>query len=161
GPERGRIGFVFAAPPQGRVLSGCPHHGYAGGGGRRRLRHGREAARSSPDARGPAPVARLIRDSMTAVQFRPRAHRRPSAEPSLALGGSRVYLDSLGCAKNLVDSEATLGLLVAQGAKIVFDAADADVLVVNTCGFLDSAREESIERILELAQLKSTARPRL
>lgn len=77
------------------------------------------------------------------------------------LGGLRVYLDSLGCAKNLVDSEATLGLLRAAGCETGAEPAEADVLVVNTCGFLELAREEAIERILELAQLKGTARPRL
>lgn len=74
----------------------------------------------------------------------------------------RVYLDSLGCAKNLVDSEAALGLLgEAGGWERCATPEDADVLVVNTCGFLDAAREESVERILELASLKGRARPRL
>jgi len=80
---------------------------------------------------------------------------------ALPLAGCRIFLDSLGCAKNLVDSEATLGLLAAAGAERVDDAACADVLLVNTCGFLEAAREESVQRILELAQLKSLARPRL
>lgn len=83
------------------------------------------------------------------------------AAPSASLDGMRVYLDSLGCAKNLVDSEATLGLLSAAGMQAVGDPEHAEVLLVNTCGFLEAAREESIERILELAQLKSYGSARL
>lgn len=98
---------------------------------------------------------------MSIVQFRSPALPRPAAGGSAPLGGLRVYLDSLGCAKNLVDSEATLGLLQVDGAVAVTDPADADVLIVNTCGFLEQAREESVERILELAQLKTVARPRV
>ena len=56
---------------------------------------------------------------------------------------------SLGCAKNLVDAEIMLGDIVAQGMEITNDADTADVLVVNTCAFIDSAKEESIEAILE------------
>ncbi len=81
--------------------------------------------------------------------------------PRTALAGVRVYLDSLGCAKNLVDSEATLGLLAAAGARSVADPAAADVLLVNTCGFLEVAREESVQRILELAQHKAFGRGRI
>ncbi|MBI1815307.1 MAG: 30S ribosomal protein S12 methylthiotransferase RimO [Deltaproteobacteria bacterium] len=69
----------------------------------------------------------------------------------------RIYLQSLGCPKNLVDSEQMLGLAARAGAEIVLDPADADVLVVNTCGFIGEAKKESIEAILELAQLKQSA----
>lgn len=92
----------------------------------------------------------------------------PTAPGTLALSRSRpgaaggaVYFDSLGCAKNLVDSEAALGLLGRDGWHRSDSPQDADVLVVNTCGFLDAAREESVERILELAALKGTGRPRI
>jgi ribosomal protein S12 methylthiotransferase len=95
---------------------------------------------------------------MSVVQFRAASGRAASAG---GLAGVRIYLDSLGCAKNLVDSEATLGLLHGHGAVRVAAPDTADVLVVNTCGFLDQAREESIERILELAQLKTTGAPQL
>jgi ribosomal protein S12 methylthiotransferase len=81
--------------------------------------------------------------------------------PAPTLAGLRVYLDSLGCAKNLVDSEATLGLLAAAGAAPVEDPAAAEILLVNTCGFLEAAREESIQRILELAAQKSYGRARV
>jgi ribosomal protein S12 methylthiotransferase len=59
---------------------------------------------------------------------------------------------SLGCAKNLVDAEIMLGGIVAGGMEITSDAAEADVLIVNTCAFIDSAKEESIEAILEAHQ---------
>jgi len=61
---------------------------------------------------------------------------------------------SLGCAKNLVDAEIMLGDVLARGMSITNDAADADVLIVNTCAFIDSAKEESIEAILEAHQAK-------
>jgi ribosomal protein S12 methylthiotransferase len=68
--------------------------------------------------------------------------------------GLRVGLVSLGCPKNLVDSEVMLGLLKRSGARLVTDARQADVVVVNTCGFIENARRESVETILEMAQLK-------
>lgn len=62
---------------------------------------------------------------------------------------------SLGCPKNLVDSEVMLGTLNRQGYTITADKQDADIIVVNTCGFIDSAKKESIDTILEMAELKS------
>lgn len=59
---------------------------------------------------------------------------------------------SLGCAKNLVDAEIMLGSVLQSGMEITADAAEADVLVVNTCAFIDSAKEESIDAILEAHQ---------
>ena len=55
---------------------------------------------------------------------------------------------SLGCAKNLVDAEVMLGDIVAQGMEVTADLEEADVLIVNTCAFIDSAKEESIEAII-------------
>ncbi len=66
----------------------------------------------------------------------------------------KVGLVSLGCAKNRVDSENMLGMLRQRGFQIVADPAEADVLFVNTCGFIESAKEESIEAIFEMAQYK-------
>ena len=66
----------------------------------------------------------------------------------------KVGLISLGCAKNRVDSENMLGMLRERGYEIVIDPAEADVLFVNTCGFIESAKEESIEAIFEMAQYK-------
>jgi ribosomal protein S12 methylthiotransferase len=66
----------------------------------------------------------------------------------------KVGLISLGCPKNLVDSEVMLGLAQQAGHELTNDAASADVLVVNTCAFIDSAKQESIDTILEMAQHK-------
>lgn len=65
-----------------------------------------------------------------------------------------VGLVSLGCAKNLVDSEIMLGLVERGNYSIVEDHSSADVLIVNTCGFIESAKEESIDTIFELSQYK-------
>lgn len=65
-----------------------------------------------------------------------------------------IGIVSLGCAKNLVDTEVMLGLLDGDGHKIVADPACADVIIVNTCAFIDSAKEESIQTILEMAAYK-------
>jgi ribosomal protein S12 methylthiotransferase len=70
----------------------------------------------------------------------------------------KVGMVSLGCPKNLVDSEVMMGLLARQGYELTTDSQAADVLVVNTCGFIDSARQESVETILEMAQLKQTGK---
>jgi ribosomal protein S12 methylthiotransferase len=64
----------------------------------------------------------------------------------------KVGMISLGCAKNLVDAEIMLGSVLQSGMEITADAGEADVLVVNTCAFIDSAKEESIEAILEAHQ---------
>ncbi|MBS3897850.1 MAG: 30S ribosomal protein S12 methylthiotransferase RimO [Dethiobacter sp.] len=66
----------------------------------------------------------------------------------------RVALVSLGCAKNLVDSEIMLSLLQTEGFVLVAKLDDAEAIIVNTCGFIDSAKEESIEKILEMACFK-------
>jgi ribosomal protein S12 methylthiotransferase len=67
----------------------------------------------------------------------------------------KIGLISLGCPKNLVDSEVMLGLAQKAGHELTSDAAAADVLIVNTCAFIDSAKEESIDSILEMAQHKT------
>jgi ribosomal protein S12 methylthiotransferase len=66
----------------------------------------------------------------------------------------RVGLISLGCAKNLVDAEIMLGSLMKGGIEITNDAAQADVVIVNTCSFIDSAQEESVDAILQSAELR-------
>ena len=68
---------------------------------------------------------------------------------------NKVGFISLGCPKNLVDSEVMMGHLKASGYEITADASAADTVVVNTCGFIDSAKQESIEAILEAARLKT------
>lgn len=67
----------------------------------------------------------------------------------------KVGMVSLGCAKNLVDSERMLHLIRQRGYELVTEPGDADVVVVNTCGFIQSAKEEAIDTILELCQLKA------
>ncbi|HEY5232131.1 MAG TPA: 30S ribosomal protein S12 methylthiotransferase RimO [Verrucomicrobiae bacterium] len=67
----------------------------------------------------------------------------------------RVGLISLGCAKNLVDAEIMLGSLLKSGVEITNDAAQADALIVNTCSFIDSAQEESVNTILESAEIRA------
>jgi ribosomal protein S12 methylthiotransferase len=71
-----------------------------------------------------------------------------------------VGLVSLGCAKNLVDSEVMLGRLRRRGFHVTFDPERADVLVVNTCGFLQAAKDEGYETIREMARLKESGRLR-
>jgi ribosomal protein S12 methylthiotransferase len=66
----------------------------------------------------------------------------------------KVGLISLGCAKNLVDAEIMLGSLLKDGVEITNDAAQADVVIVNTCSFIDSAQEESVDTILESAEVR-------
>jgi tRNA A37 methylthiotransferase MiaB len=65
---------------------------------------------------------------------------------------------SLGCAKNQVDTERMLGILAGAGHAITNDPAKAEILIVNTCGFIESAKQESIDAILEMAQYKSGGR---
>src|SRR5918994_6731410 len=68
---------------------------------------------------------------------------------------NKVGFVSLGCPKNLVDSEVMMGRLQANGYEITADDSEEDTVVVNTCGFIDSAKQESIEAILEAAKLKT------
>lgn len=67
---------------------------------------------------------------------------------------TKIYLVSLGCAKNLVDSENMLGLLSQANFDIVYEPEDADIIIVNTCAFIESAKEEAINNILEMASYK-------
>ena len=71
----------------------------------------------------------------------------------------RVGLISLGCAKNLVDAEIMLGSLLKGGVEIVNDPAQADAVIVNTCSFIDSAQEESVDTIFESTEFRSQTRP--
>ena len=72
----------------------------------------------------------------------------------------KVHFTTLGCPKNQVDSELMLGMLAAAGHQIVARAEAAECLVVNTCAFIDRAREESVNTILDLAKLKERGRAR-
>ncbi len=72
----------------------------------------------------------------------------------------KIGFVSLGCPKNLVDSEVMMGLLEARGHQLTNDPADAEALVVNTCSFIDPAKQESVDTILEMAEYKKTGRAR-
>jgi len=76
------------------------------------------------------------------------------------LGGLKVGVISLGCAKNLVDTELALGHLLQAGAEITTDEHQADVLIVNTCGFIEAAREESMGEIHSAVELRRSGRCR-
>jgi len=73
-------------------------------------------------------------------------------------GVKKVSLVSLGCSKNQVDSEVMLGLLKQAGFELTSDTANAEVIIVNTCGFIDAAKEESVDTMIELGKLKKTGR---
>ncbi len=82
---------------------------------------------------------------------------------SFAVGppdGPRLGLVTLGCDKNTVDSEHMMAALVAAGARVTSDVENADVVVVNTCGFIDAAKEQSIDTILAACELKARGRVR-
>jgi ribosomal protein S12 methylthiotransferase len=77
-----------------------------------------------------------------------------------ALRPPKVGFVSLGCPKNLVDSEVMMGMLAQAGAQLIARAEDADVIVVNTCSFIESAQQESVNAILEMARHKNDGRAR-
>src|SRR5690242_11136201 len=70
----------------------------------------------------------------------------------------KVGFVSLGCPKNLVDSEVMMGLLAQAGVELTPRAEDSDIIVVNTCSFIDTAKQESVDTILEMAQHKASGR---
>src|SRR5437762_10204448 len=82
-------------------------------------------------------------------------HCYPSKRPTLKVG-----FVSLGCPKNLVDSEVMMGQLVARGHELTHQPQDADVIVVNTCSFIDPAKQESVDTILEMSEYKKTGKAR-
>ncbi|MBR6351064.1 MAG: MiaB/RimO family radical SAM methylthiotransferase, partial [Firmicutes bacterium] len=67
----------------------------------------------------------------------------------------KVFIKTLGCEKNTIDSEFAAGLLVNEGNTLTDDPQDADVIIVNTCGFIEDAKRQSVETILELADAKT------
>ncbi len=87
---------------------------------------------------------------MTSTQPPPRGAAAPDAAPR-----RRVGLISLGCPKNRVDSEVILGRLLAAGYELTADLDQAETVIVNTCGFIDEAKQESIDTILEVAGAKA------
>ncbi|PLX79254.1 MAG: 30S ribosomal protein S12 methylthiotransferase RimO [Desulfuromonas sp.] len=77
------------------------------------------------------------------------------------MGKQKVSLVSLGCPKNLVDAEVMLGHLPPERFEIITDEAEADIIIVNTCSFIDEAKEESVDTILDVAEYKNSGRCRL
>jgi ribosomal protein S12 methylthiotransferase len=87
--------------------------------------------------------------------------RENTAEPrtnTAAARATKVGFVSLGCPKNLVDSEVMMGMLAQAGAQLTHQPDDADVIVVNTCSFIESAQQESVDTILEMAKRKGEGR---
>ena len=87
----------------------------------------------------------------------------PTATPDQATGAAtkgRYAFISLGCPKNTVDSEQMLGVLHSDGYQLVREPADSDFVVINTCGFIDRARQESLETIDQMLDLKRAGRIR-
>src|SRR5881392_3836992 len=103
-----------------------------------------------------SPIGRAaVSTTSSCVQVEEQVTRLPEAplrQTRLPRPRTKVGMISLGCAKNLVDAEIMLGSVLKRGMEITSRAGDADVLVVNTCAFIDSAKEESIEAILEAHQ---------
>jgi ribosomal protein S12 methylthiotransferase len=85
----------------------------------------------------------------------PLKDNSPSVAPARR---PRIGFVSLGCPKNLVDSEVMMGMLSSNGAEITANAADADIIVVNTCSFIDTAKQESVDTILEMVEHKTHGR---
>src|SRR5437868_15466283 len=80
-----------------------------------------------------------------------------SSQTASEVAPKKIGFVSLGCPKNLVDSEVMMGLLASAGAEITPRAEEADVIVVNTCSFIDTAKQESVDTILQMAQHKASA----
>jgi ribosomal protein S12 methylthiotransferase len=88
----------------------------------------------------------------------PEVERNKSLENPSADCPQKVGFVSLGCPKNLVDSEVMMGYLARAGAELTRRAEDADIIVVNTCSFIDSAQQESVNTILEMAAHKTAGK---
>jgi ribosomal protein S12 methylthiotransferase len=94
----------------------------------------------------PDPVRPEVSPDVEAVDHR--------LEPTGPYHGPRIGLVTLGCDKNTVDSERMMAALVGHGAQVSSEVAGADVVIINTCGFIEAAKEQSVETILEAAALK-------
>src|SRR5882762_3550899 len=108
-------------------------------------------------------VMAAVRAASSCVQAEEQAKclsTTPRRQTCLPLPRIKVGMISLGCAKNLVDAEIMLGSVLQRGMEITGSAEDADVLIVNTCAFIDSAKEESIDAILEAHQQRGLRKRR-
>src|SRR5215472_12364579 len=92
------------------------------------------------------------------VSGSPEIGKKTPPENPPAERPQKVGFVSLGCPKNLVDSEVMMGLLARAGAELTRSTEDADVIVVNTCSFIDSAQQESVNTILEMAGHKAAGK---
>src|SRR5437868_1010891 len=130
-PPCGRVETRSRHPCTWRVRTGCQE-------------------RLQPDAK--------IEDCMPIQEQSEAVENRKNTEPSPPAARSKVGFVSLGCPKNLVDSEVMMGMLTQAGAELTQHAEDADVIVVNTCSFIASAQQESVNTILEMARHKTGGR---
>src|SRR5450631_1062201 len=105
--------------------------------------------------RGTVRGPRRFRSSLTGCE--PRTRLRDL----VASVSQRIYFVSLGCPKNQVDTELMLGQVQAAGHTLVDAPEGADVIVVNTCAFIDAAKEESVDTILEMAEYKKINKAKL
>ncbi len=96
-----------------------------------------------------------LKPDLKSVLRKEKSVENPHAEHPRPLRPQKVGFVSLGCPKNLVDSEVMMGLLARAGAELTGRAEDADVIVVNTCSFIESAQRESVNTILEMAAHKT------
>lgn len=109
-----------------------------------------------------AKYAERSREFKTLIIYCPQKVIRSKAQnKTMSNHPKNICLVSLGCPKNLVDSEVMLGFLKESGYHLTSNEDDADVLIVNTCGFIGDAKEESIDEILRLAEYKKTGNCRL
>src|SRR5438876_8575896 len=100
------------------------------------------------------------RDSMSPKPSSVAIQDAPPPNTDSSVSPPKVGFVSLGCPKNLVDSEVMMGMLAQAGAQLTPHAEDADILVVNTCSFIESAQQESVNTILEMARHKNSGRAR-
>ena len=84
--------------------------------------------------------------------------KKDKAKKNRAMSSEKILFISLGCDKNLVDSEMMLGLLAEKGYEFTDDEVEADIIVINTCCFIGDAKQESIDTILEMSQLKKSGK---
>ncbi len=123
-----------------------------GGGARSKMRSAEPGAYAlGRGAHGPA-------ESKAAGGRAATPSEAPPAAAVAAVAAPRVGMVSLGCPKNLVDGEVMLGRLQGAGYGLVADPKEADVIVVNTCAFIETAKQESVDAILEMAREKETGR---
>lgn len=101
----------------------------------------------------------IIKDKGAKPETPPRTKKSKQGLPILATEGNKIHFISLGCPRNLVDSEVMLGILLRAGYEVAQDLPDADYIVINTCGFLEASRNESLDTIRDtLDTRKDTAR---